>query len=112
LNGLPTWEAIKNSSDLSSKLGDKEIRKKLEQERIAGAGKPEFPEWHSWDRMVFEHIEKPELKKLEGTNVAEIARLTEKAEVDAFFDTWLEDNLKSQCVYHGLANAHQTCWDR
>jgi N-acyl-D-amino-acid deacylase len=107
LNGLPTWEAIKNSSDLSSKLGDKEIRKKLEQERIAGAGKPEFPEWHSWDRMVFEHIEKPELKKLEGKNVAEIARLTEKAEVDAFFDTWLEDNLKSQCVYHGLANAHQ-----
>jgi N-acyl-D-amino-acid deacylase len=107
LNGLPTWEAIKNSSDLKSKLGDKEIRKKLEQERIAGAGKPEFPEWHAWDRMVFEHIEKPELKKLEGKNVGEIARLTEKAEVNAFFDTWLEDDLKSQCVYHGLANAHQ-----
>ena len=107
LNGLPTWESIKNSSDLKSKLGDKEIRRKLEQERITGSGKPEFPEWHAWDRMVFEHIEKPELKKLEGKNVAEIARLTEKAEVDAFFDTWLEDNLKSQCVYHGLANAHQ-----
>jgi len=107
LNGLPTWESIKNSSDLKSKLGDKEIRRKLEQERIAGSGKPEFPEWHAWDRMVFEQIEKPELKKLEGKNVAEIARLTEKAEVDAFFDTWLEDNLKSQCVYHGLANAHQ-----
>jgi N-acyl-D-amino-acid deacylase len=107
LNGLPSWEAIKNSSDLGSKLKDKEIRKKLEQERIAGAGKPEFPEWSGWDRMVFEHIEKPELKKLEGKNVEEIARLTEKAPVDAFFDTWLEDNLKSQCIYHGLANAHQ-----
>jgi N-acyl-D-aspartate/D-glutamate deacylase len=107
LNGLPSWEAIKNSSDLGSKLQDKEIRKKLEQERIAGAGKPEFPEWNGWDRMAFEHIEKPELKKLEGKNVEEIARLTEKAPVDAFFDTWLEDNLKSQCIYHGLANAHQ-----
>jgi N-acyl-D-aspartate/D-glutamate deacylase len=107
LNGLPTWDAIKNSSDLSSKLRDQQIRAKLQQERIAGAGKPEFPEWHGWDRMVFEHIEKPELKKFEGKNVAEIARLTEKPEVDAFFDTWLEDNLKSQCVYHGLANAHQ-----
>ncbi|MDH3444914.1 MAG: amidohydrolase family protein [Deltaproteobacteria bacterium] len=107
LNGLPTWEAIKNSSDLRSKLQDKEIRKKLEQERLSGAGKPEFAEWHDWDRMVFEHIEKSQLKKLEGKNVAEIARLTEKAPVDAFFDTWLEDNLKSQCVYHGLANAHQ-----
>jgi N-acyl-D-amino-acid deacylase len=107
LNGLPAWEAIKNSGDLGSKLRDKDLRAKLEQERIAGAGKPEFPEWLGWDRMVFEHIEKPELKKLEGKNVAEIARLTEKPELDAFFDTWLEDNLKSQCVYHGLANAHK-----
>jgi N-acyl-D-amino-acid deacylase len=26
--------------------------------------------------------------------------------VDAFFDTWFEDNLDSQILYHGLANAH------
>jgi N-acyl-D-aspartate/D-glutamate deacylase len=107
LNGLPTWEAIKNSRDLSTKLRDQEIRKKLEQERLAGAGKPEFAEWHGWDRMVFERVEKPELKKFEGKNVADIARLREKQPVDAFFDTWLDDDLKSQCVYHGLANAHQ-----
>jgi N-acyl-D-aspartate/D-glutamate deacylase len=107
LNGLPTWEAIKNSGDLRSPLRDKEARKNLEKERIAAAGKPEFPEWHGWGRVVFEHIEKPELKKLEFKNVEEIARLTEKPPLDAFFDTWLEDDLKSQCVYHGLANAHQ-----
>ena len=107
LNGLPTWEAIKNSGNLKSSLQDKEARRNLEKERIAAAGKPEFPEWHGWGRVVFEHIEKPELKKLEFKNVEEIARLTEKPPVDAFFDTWLEDDLKSQCVYHGLANAHQ-----
>jgi N-acyl-D-aspartate/D-glutamate deacylase len=107
LNGLPTWEAIKNSGDLKSPLRDKEVRRNLEKERIAAAGKPEFPEWHGWGRLVFEHIEKPELKKLEFKNVEEIARLTEKPPLDAFFDTWLEDDLKSQCVYHGLANAHQ-----
>jgi len=107
LNGLPTWEAIKNAGDLRSQLQNKDVRKKLEQERIAAAGKPEFAEWHGWGRVVFEHIEKPELKKLEFKNVEEIARLTEKPPVDAFFDTWLEDDLKSQCVYHGLANAHQ-----
>jgi len=107
LNGLPTWEAIKNSGNLHSPLQDKQARRNLEKERIAAAGKPEFPEWHGWGRVVFEHIEKPELKKLEGKNVEEIARLTEKPPVDAFFDTWLEDDLKSQCVYHGLANAHQ-----
>lgn len=105
-NGLPTWEAIKNSSDLKSKLADKETRRKIEKERIACEGKPEFPEWHGWDRVVFEHVKKPELKKLELKNVEEIARLTEKAPVDAFFDTWLEDNLESQIVYYGLANAH------
>jgi N-acyl-D-amino-acid deacylase len=106
LTGLPTWEAIKNSSDLRSQLRSKEIRRKLEEERIAGAGKPEFPEWHGWDRVVFEHIDKPELKKLELKNAVDIARITEKAPVDAFFDTWLEDDLRSRCVYHGLANAH------
>jgi N-acyl-D-amino-acid deacylase len=106
LNGLPTWEAIKNASDLRTQLQSKEIRRKLEQERIAGAGKPEFPEWHGWDRVVFEHIEKPALKKLELKNAVDIARITEKAPVDAFFDTWLEDDLRSRCVYYGLANAH------
>ena len=107
LNGLPTWEAIKGSSDLRNQLKNKDTRKKLEQERITGAGKPEFPEWHGWDRVVFEHIEKPELKKLEQKNAEEIARITEKAPVDAFFDTWLEDDLRSRCVYYGLANAHR-----
>jgi N-acyl-D-aspartate/D-glutamate deacylase len=106
LNGLPTWEAIKGSIELRSQLRHKDIRQKLERERIAAAGKPEFPEWHGWDRVVFEHIEKPELKKLEFKNAEEIARLTEKAAVDAFFDTWLEDDLRSRCVYHGLANGH------
>jgi N-acyl-D-aspartate/D-glutamate deacylase len=106
LNGLPTWEAIKGASDLRAQLRDKGIRRKLEQERIAGAGKPEFPEWHGWDRVVFEHVTKPELKKLELKNAEQIARMTEKAPVDAFFDSWLEDDLRSQCVYYGLANAH------
>ena len=105
-NGLPTWEAIKNAGDLREKLNDKETRKKLEQERIACLGKPEFPEWQGWNRLVFEGVEKPELKKLEGKTVEEIARLTEKAPVDAFFDTWLEDNLNSQLLYNGLANAY------
>jgi N-acyl-D-aspartate/D-glutamate deacylase len=106
LNGLPTWEAIKNSPDLRSQLRNKDIRRKLEQERIDAAGKPEFPEWHGWGRVVFEHIEKPELKKLEQKSAEDIARISEKAPVDAFFDTWLEDDLKSRCVYYGIANAH------
>ncbi len=105
LNGLPTWETIKGSSDLRARLQNKEIRRKLEQERIAGAGKPEFPEWHGWERVVFENFENPALKHLELKNAQEIAERSEKLPVDAFFDTWLEDDLRSQCVYYGLANA-------
>jgi N-acyl-D-aspartate/D-glutamate deacylase len=106
LNGLPSWEAIKGSSDLRKQLANKEIRLKLEQERIAGAGKPEFPEWHGWERVVFEQMHNRELKKLEGKDAAAIARMSGKAPADAFFDTWLQDDLRSQCVYYGLANAH------
>jgi N-acyl-D-amino-acid deacylase len=106
LNGLPTWETIKGSSDLRSQLRNAEIRRKLEQERIEGAGKPEFPEWHGWERIVFEQVDNPELKKLELKNAEQIARMSGKAPVDAFFDAWLEDGLRSQCVYYGLANAH------
>ena len=90
-----------------AKLRDKDIRRKIEQERIACQGKLEFPEWHGWDRVVFEHLEKPELKKFEQKNVEEISRITEKAPVDAFFDTWIEDDLQlGRFCYHGLANAH------
>src|SRR5207244_10800718 len=93
LNGLPTWEAIKGSSDLRQQLRNKETRRKLEQERIAAAGKPEFPEWHGWDRVVFEQMEKPELKKLEHRSDGEIARLTDHTPMDAFFDSWITDAL-------------------
>lgn len=106
LNGLPTWEAIKGSTNLRDELRKPEIRAKLEEERIAGAGKPEFPEWHGWDRVFFEVMAKPAMKKLEGKSAAEIARATGKAPAVAFFDTWLDDDLGSRCIYHGLANAH------
>src|ERR1051325_11711052 len=61
-HGLPAWEAIKGSADLKNKLGDPALRQTLERERVAGAGKPEFPERLGWDRVVFEHVEKGALK--------------------------------------------------
>jgi len=51
-------------------------------------------------------LEKPDLKKFELKNVEEISRMTEKPPVDAFFDTWIDDNFNSAICYHGLANAH------
>jgi N-acyl-D-aspartate/D-glutamate deacylase len=106
--GLPTWEAIKGSpEELRSRLADPDVRAKLERERIAGAGTPSFPEWGGWDSVVFDEVESPGLKSVEGKSVAEVARLQECAPVDAFFDTWLQDNLRTRFIYYGWANSDQ-----
>lgn len=108
LNGLPTWEAIKKPVEgLSQQLQDKNVRAKLEKERIEGAGKPEFPEWLGWGRVVFERVERAELKSVEGKSAEEIGRISGKPPMDAFFDTCLKDDLRSRCIFLGWANAHK-----
>jgi N-acyl-D-aspartate/D-glutamate deacylase len=103
--GLPTWEAIKGSpEELRQRLADHEIRAKLERERIEGAGNPAFPEWGGWGKIVFDEVQNSALKSVEGKNVEEVARLQECAPVDAFFDTWLQDDLKTRFIYYGWAN--------
>ena len=104
-DGLPTWEAIKGSPDeLRRQLGDSNVRRKLEAERIDGAGNPEFPGWAGWGSVVFDRMESPELKKLEGKTVAEVAQARGEAPADVFFGNWLADDLRSRMLYYGLAN--------
>ncbi len=107
LDGLPTWESIKTSSEgLSHHLKDKSVRARLEKERIEGAGKPAFPEWLGWGSMIFDRMEDESLKSLETKSVDEVARATGKSPVDTFFDTWLQDRLHSRFLYKGLANGN------
>ncbi|MGH7770751.1 MAG: N-acyl-D-amino-acid deacylase family protein [Candidatus Binatia bacterium] len=107
LDGLPTWEEIKKPVEgLPNHLKDKNIRAKLDKERVEGAGKPSFPEWLGWGRIFFDRMERKELKSLEGKSIEEISRTTGKSPLDAFFDTWLEDDLRSRCYYLGIANGH------
>ena len=104
-DGLPTWEAIKGSPDeLRRQLGDSNVRRKLEAERIDGAGNPEFPGWAGWGSVVFDRMENPELKTLEGKSVAEVAQARGEAPADVFFGSWLADDLRSRMLYYGLAN--------
>jgi N-acyl-D-amino-acid deacylase len=107
LDGLPTWEAIKKPVEgLATHLKDRNTREKLDRERIEGAGKPAFPEWLGWGQIVFDRMERSDLKSLEGKSVQEIARQSGKSPLDAFFDTWLQDDLRSRCYYLGTANGH------
>ncbi len=106
-DGLPTWEAIKNPVEgLHRHLEDKGVRSKLEKERIESAGHPLFPEWLGWKRVILDHVEREDLKSMEDKSVEEISSMSGKSPVDAFFDTWLQDNLRSHWHYRGWANAH------
>ncbi len=104
-DGLPTWEAIKGSDDdLRRQLADPDVRQRIEAERIDAAGAPEFPDWAGWGSVVFDRLEGPDLKSLEGKSVAEVARARGQAPVDVFFDALLADDLRTRMLYYGLAN--------
>src|SRR5581483_11583394 len=106
-DGLPAWEELKGSGgDRRARLLDPDFRRRLERERIAGAGKPAFPEWNGWGSVVFDRMDRAGLKQLEARDVAEVARASGKEPADAFFDAWVEDDLRSRFVYRGLANGN------
>ncbi|MGH7846025.1 MAG: N-acyl-D-amino-acid deacylase family protein [Candidatus Binatia bacterium] len=107
LNGLPTWDAIRESGeDIRARLGEPSTRAKLIEERMVNSGKPMLPEWLGWDRVYFEKAQSDTLKPLQGKTVKQIAQMIGKTDVDAFFDTWIQDDLGSQWLYLGHANGH------
>lgn len=105
--GLPTWEEIKKQkAGLKRHLADSNVRVKLEKERIEGAGHPVFSEWLGWERVIFDNMQREDLKFMECKSVETISRMTEKSPVDTFFDSWLKDDLRSGFYYLGWANGH------
>lgn len=103
--GLPTWEAAGRDPSLVRRaLQDPEVRERIERERIQGAGSPAFPDWQGWGNVVVDRVETPALKRLEGQCIEEIARESGRNPRDAFFDLWLDDDLRTRFIYHGLAN--------
>jgi N-acyl-D-aspartate/D-glutamate deacylase len=103
--GLPTWEAIRSAPQQApQRLADPQVRANLERERVAGAGRPAFPEWRGWGRVIFDQLEATELKHLEGKTVPEAAQAAGTTPAEAFFDTWLADHLHSRFLYYGFAN--------
>ena len=108
LDGLPLWEELKkNPSAMAQQLREPQVRQKLDQERTANAGTPVYIEWLGWEGVTFDIMHRKDLKSLEGKSVADIARSTGKSLSDAYFDTWLDDELRSKLYYQGWANGHQ-----
>jgi N-acyl-D-amino-acid deacylase len=104
-NGLPSWESVKGSPEaLKRACADPAFRSRLELERNTDAGQPEHHTWTGWSGLVFERLDNPALGQLENKSVEQIALETGKNPADAFFDTWLADDLRSGLLYYGLAN--------
>ncbi len=112
-DGLPTWEEARGSrEELKRKLADPEFRRRLEAERVAGAGSPRFREWWGWDDVVVHVVQRGELKEMEGESIGAVARRTGQASVDVFFDLWLADDLASSFNYWGAQNGNPALFEK
>lgn len=58
----------------------------------------------NWERIVVHEVKSPELKRLEGRSVAEIAREQGKDGVDAFLDLTLADGLENEFTMTSFNN--------
>src|SRR5581483_3293170 len=112
-DGLPGWEEASGDREgLKTRLADGEFRRRLEKERIAGAGRPRFGEWWGWDDVVVHTVKEPSLKHTENHNIAELARAKGAEAVDAFFDLWLADDLASTFDFWGAQNGNPALFEK
>jgi N-acyl-D-aspartate/D-glutamate deacylase len=90
---FPSWKRVfedKSKAGQSAVYKDVNFRNQFREElkRPAGFG--------NWARITVHEVKSPQLKKLEGKTVAEIAAAQGKDGVDAFLDLTLEDDLDNE----------------
>lgn len=102
-SSLPPWVADGGTEKLLERLRQPQVRARIKQEISAG----DHP---NWENLYFDSggpggvlvsgIENPELKKkFDGKTVAEIAKLQNKAPLDALMDLVIDDKAQSGALY-------------
>jgi len=102
-SSLPPWVADGGMEKLLERLRQPQVRARIKQEISAG-------DHANWENLYFDSggpggvlvsgIENPELKKkFDGKTVAEIAKLQNKAPLDALMDLVIDDKAQSGALY-------------
>ena len=102
-SSLPPWVADGGMEKLLERLRQPQVRARIKQEISAG-------DHANWENLYFDSggpggvlvsgIENPELKKkFDGKTVAEIAKLQNKAPLDALMDLTIDDKAQSGALY-------------
>jgi N-acyl-D-amino-acid deacylase len=102
-SSLPPWVADGGTEKLLERLRQPQVRARIKQEISAG-------DHANWENLYFDSggpggvlvsgIENPELKKkFDGKTVAEIAKLQNKAPLDALMDLVIDDKAQSGALY-------------
>lgn len=89
---FPTWKKLMFIPEAERKeaLKDPETRGKLRTD----FADPRPTSFHRrWERVIVEQVAKPENKNYVGKSVADVARLRNQDQLDAFLDLSLEENL-------------------
>jgi N-acyl-D-aspartate/D-glutamate deacylase len=83
------------------RLKDKAARGRMAREIAEANPDPEF-----WKRVVVGSVREKSLRDLQGKSVAEVAAGRGKTEIETYFDLLVEDDARTQAMYHKLSEEH------
>jgi N-acyl-D-aspartate/D-glutamate deacylase len=83
------------------RLKDKTARGRLAREVVAANPDPDF-----WERVVIGSVQEKSLRNLQGRSIAEVAAERKKPEIEAYLDVLVEDQARTQAMYHKLSEEH------
>ncbi|MHC4915272.1 MAG: amidohydrolase family protein, partial [Planctomycetota bacterium] len=98
---LPEWAFEGGHAKEMERLKDKASRGRLAREVTAANPDPEF-----WKRVVVGSVQEKSLRSLQGSTIAEVAAKRKKSEIEAYLDVLVEDQARTQAMYHKLSEEH------
>ncbi len=98
---LPEWAFEGGNAKEMERLKDKTARGRLAREVLAANPDPDF-----WERVVIGSVQEKSLRNLQGRSIAEVAAERKKPEIEAYLEVLVEDQARTQAMYHKLSEEH------
>jgi N-acyl-D-amino-acid deacylase len=97
---LPPWMHEGGTSEMLTRLQDKEVRERIKQEFTENDSYENWVNTCGWDKIVITAVASEGNKKLEGLSVAEIANSQGRNPADVAFDLLLEEKASVTMIVH------------